>query len=380
MGSLPDGRAVFVADTLPGETVEIELVAEKHSYARGKVLDILDPSPSRVQPFCRHFGACGGCHYQHMGCADQLIAKKLVLKDQFARIAGIADPPVSDVNPAPQTRFYRNAMQFHVDRDGNIGFRARASNAIIPIAECFLPLAPIQELWPQFHFLPAASERRFEMRCGTDGETILIAGDGAEDFPELKEFQPERLIERNFVNMTVLGKKFHVSAGSFFQVNIPVAEAIIHHLQQELPMTENTLLLDLYCGVGLFSHFFSAQTARTTGIELSASACRDYAVNLADFPQARCHSGAAEKILPRLRMNFDTVIVDPPRAGLTKSVLDTLIRMAPQRVAYVSCDPSTLARDVRRFLAAGYRLDSITPFDMFPQTYHVETVILMTKA
>ncbi|NMB93143.1 MAG: class I SAM-dependent RNA methyltransferase, partial [Flexilinea flocculi] len=379
VGSLPDGRAVFVPDTLPGETVEIELIEEKRSYARGRALEILDPSPSRVQPFCHHFGACGGCHYQHMGYADQLAAKKLVLKDQFAHIAGIVDPPVEDVIPAPQTVHYRNSMQFHVDGGGEVGFRARASNTIIPVTECFLPVLPIQEIWPQFHFRPAAFERRFEVRCGTHDEIMLVPDGDADNFPELKEFQAALLADRNFVSMTVLEKAFRVSSGSFFQVNIPVAEAIIRHLQQSLPFSEEMQLLDLYSGVGLFSRFFAAQTARTAAVELSASACSDYAINLADFPQAVCHQGSAEKILPRLRMNFDQVIVDPPRAGLMKRVLETLIRMGPQRIAYVSCDPSTLARDVRRLLAAGYQLDRITPFDMFPHTYHVETVVLLSR-
>lgn len=379
MGSLPDGRAVFVPDTLPGETVEIELIEEKRSYARGKVLDVFDPSPSRVQPFCRHFGACGGCHYQHMGYADQLAAKKQVLKDQFAHIAGISDPPVEYTVSAPETRYYRNSMQFHVDCDGNVGFRARASNTIIPVTECFLPVLPIRDIWPQLHFRPAAFERRFEIRCGMDGEIMLVPGGDADSFPEFKEFPAARFSDRNFVNMTVLGKKFRVSAGSFFQVNIPVAEAIIRHLQQSLPFSEEMQLLDLYSGVGLFSRFFAAQTARTVAVELSASACSDYAVNLAGSSQAVCHQGSAEKILPHLRMNFDQVIVDPPRAGLMKSVLETLIRMAPQHIAYVSCDPSTLARDVRRLLAAGYQLDRITPFDMFPHTYHVETVVLLSR-
>ena len=230
-----------------------------------------------------------------------------------------------------------------------------------------------------FHFRPAAFERRFEIRCGTHGEIMLVPDGDADNFPELKEFQAALLADRNFVSMTVLEKAFHVSAGSFFQVNIPVAEAIIRHLQQALPFSDKTLLLDLYSGVGLFSRFFAAQTARTVAVELSDSACSDYAVNLADSPQAVCHQGSAEKILPRLRMNFDQVIVDPPRAGLMKRVLETLIRMVPQRIAYVSCDPSTLTRDVRQLLAAGYQLDRITPFDMFPQTYHVETVVLLSR-
>ena len=179
--------------------------------------------------------------------------------------------------------------------------------------------------------------------------------------------------------MDVLGVRFQVSADSFFQVNLPVAEAMIRYLQNNLPLDSKTNLLDLYCGVGLFSRFFAEKVAHVDAIELSTDAASDFAANLAGRGSASFRQGAVEQVLPQLRIRSGVAILDPPRSGLKPRALEAIIRIAPSLIAYVSCDPATLARDLRSLLAAGYRLERVTPFDMFPQTYHVETIALMTK-
>ena len=390
MGRLDDGRAVFVPYTLPGEQVEIELVEEKRGYARGRIVQVLRPSPSRITPRCAHFGVCGGCHYQHMAYNDQLLAKQTILCDQLKRIAGIQDPKVDEVVPSPHTWQYRNAMQFHLNEEGKVGFRAWGGSRVVPIHECHLPLEPIQELWPQFDFEPSAFEERVEVRVGSGDDLLVVLESENPEPPEFSVDIPLSAVRigptgrfilagDDYLVMDILGQPFKVSAESFFQVNTPQAEAMLRHLQQVLPLTKETVLLDLYSGVGLFSRFFAGQVARTIAIELSPSACDDYAVNLDEFENIELYVGAAEQILPHLEVHGGVAIVDPPRAGLDRQALDALVKVAPETIVYVSCDPSTLARDLKRLLAAGYRLERVTPFDMFPQTYHVETVVWMSR-
>lgn len=177
----------------------------------------------------------------------------------------------------------------------------------------------------------------------------------------------------------VLEKPFRVSAGSFFQVNLEQAAAMVQYLLGRLPLGKETTLLDVYCGVGLFSAFMAPRVGRCVGIELSQSACEDYAANLDDCDNVELYIGAAEDVLPALELKADIVLVDPPRAGLERLALDAIAALAPAVLTYVSCDPSTLARDVKRLIAAGYELKEVKPFDLFPQTYHVECVAILGR-
>ena len=183
----------------------------------------------------------------------------------------------------------------------------------------------------------------------------------------------------DFTTLEVLGRPFRVSAGSFFQVNTAQAAAMVEHLLELLSVTSQSHVLDVYCGVGLFSAFCAERAGQVSGIELSEPACRDFAVNLDEFENVALYQGAAEDVLPGLDFTPDMVVVDPPRAGLARPALDALLQLAPPRLAYISCDPSTLARDAKRLLAGGYQLIQATPFDLFPQTYHIESISLFTR-
>jgi 23S rRNA (uracil1939-C5)-methyltransferase len=181
----------------------------------------------------------------------------------------------------------------------------------------------------------------------------------------------------------VLDRDFKVSAPSFFQVNTKMAEKMMEHLLSALPVTREDTLLDLYCGVGLFSAFFASRAGRVIGIESSPSACEDFVVNLDEFENVDLYEGDAEEILPGLVRqigNLPYTIVDPPRAGLDRHVTDALIQLGPRVIAYVSCDPSTLARDAKRLIEGGYTLKQVTPFDLFPQTYHIESISIFALA
>jgi 23S rRNA (uracil1939-C5)-methyltransferase len=177
----------------------------------------------------------------------------------------------------------------------------------------------------------------------------------------------------------VKDRPFQVSAGSFFQVNSLMAARMVDHLLERLSVDTQTTLLDIYSGVGLFSAFFAPRVGRLIAIEASASACQDFEINLDEFENVELYEAPAEEVLPGLDVQADVAILDPPRAGLIKEALQALIELGPRRLAYVSCDPSTLARDARILLTAGYRLLEVTPFDLFPQTYHIESISLFEK-
>ncbi len=397
MGRLPDGRAVFVPFGLPGETVRIQLTQEKQNFARGEILEILQSSQDRIQPKCKHFTQCGGCHYQHLPYERQLLAKADILRDQLQRIGKIENPPVQTTVPSPNQWNYRNHVQFHLTDDGKIGFINARGNATLPIEECHLPESTINAFRNDLQFESRLNLERVSLRFGTDDDLMLILESETEETPELEieadisivhiyEDHPVVIAGSNALTIQILGKDFHVSAPSFFQVNTPMAEKMVQHLQAQLPSPDSQFtLIDLYCGVGLFSKFFADKYAKVISIEASPSACEDFAINLDEFDNIELYEGAAEEILPALVGHAFSVtdsnhmIIDPPRAGIDKFALDAILQINPQVIAYVSCDPSTLARDAARLIKGGYTLQQVTPFDLFPQTYHIESISIFTR-
>jgi len=391
IGRLADGRAVFVPYTLPGELVKIELVEEKRGFARARLLEVVHPSPRRIPPRCIHYGICGGCHFQHTDYETQLQIKKAVVIDQITRIAGISNPPVGEVIPSPSEWNYRNTVQFHLDENGKLGYQRWGSNTIVPITECHLPEAEINQIWPQLDLEPMSGVERVELRLGAEGEALLALESSSLTAPEFSVDIPLSAVHINpagklilagedYLLLEVRGRVFKVSAESFFQVNTAQAEAMVDHILGILPLDKQITVLDVYCGVGLFSAFLASLVKRCIGVELSDSACDDFAVNLDEFNNVDLYIGPAEQILPSLNLRPEIVLVDPPRAGIERTALDAIIGMQPEVIAYVSCDPATLARDIKRLAAADYRLEKVTPFDLFPQTYHVECITLMRFA
>jgi len=392
MGRLEDpltgtgGRAVFVPFGLPGERVRIRLVQEKKNFARGELLEVLEPSVERISANCRHFGECGGCHYQNLPYEAQLEAKTEILRDQLQRIGKIENPPVQPMVGCPIPWNYRNHVQFHLTEAGELGYVDTTGSTIIPITECHLPEPSINALWPQLEFQPDAPLERVSFRTGVDGDLMLILESDELEVPELEleagisvvhltEEDALVMAGQDYIIQRVLGREFRVSAGSFFQVNTVMAEKMVTHLLEKLPLPTKTIL-DVYCGVGLFSAFIAPKCERLIGIEVSPSSCEDFSVNLDEFDHVELYEGAAEDVVPYLEAEQPLVLVDPPRAGVYKQALDGIRQLAPQFIAYVSCDPSTLARDAARLIAGGYRLIDVTPFDLFPQTYHIESISL----
>jgi 23S rRNA (uracil1939-C5)-methyltransferase len=417
MGRLPDGRAVFVSFGLPGERVRVRLTEEKQNFARGELAEIIQPSPDRITPRCKHFysplppreplplrsrgashgsgvrAACGGCHYQNLPYQKQLEAKSEILRDQLTRIGKIRNPPVAPMMASPSEWNYRNHVQFHLTEEGKLGFVNATGNATIPISECHLPENGINSFWPQLEFDTKMDISRVSLRAGADDDLMLILESDLPETPELEieadvsvvhlfEEHPVVIAGGDHISTRVLGRGFRVSAGSFFQVNTAMAEKMVEHLLAALPVSNSDTLLDLYCGVGLFSAFFASRAGRVIGVESSASTCEDFAINLDEFENVELYEGAAEEILPGLVGGIGNppyALVDPPRAGLDSRVLDAMQALGPRVIAYVSCDPSTLARDAKRLIAGGYRLAQVTPFDLFPQTYHIESILIFER-
>lgn len=390
LGRLSDGRAVFVPFALPGETVRIHSVNEKRGHVRAALVEVLEPSPERIAPKCKHFGVCGGCHYQHLPYQAQLSAKTEILRDQLRRIGKIENPPVKQIVPSSTEWNYRNHVQFHLTPDGKLGYIDAQCRSVIPISECHLPELPLNILWPSLEFDPGLGLERVSLRLGVDDETMLVLESESPETPELEleaNLSVVHLTDNDVVvmagddhlTMIVNDRLFHVSAASFFQVNTEMAGKMAAHLLAHLRVSPATTLLDVYCGVGLFSAFFAPRLGRLIGIESSPSACEDFAVNLDEFDNVELYEAPAEDVLPALDVKPDIAIVDPPRAGLEKRSLDALLARGPARIAYVSCDPSTLARDAARLIAGCYRLVQVTPFDLFPQTYHIESISIFEK-
>jgi 23S rRNA (uracil1939-C5)-methyltransferase len=393
MGRLPDGRAVFVPFGLPSETVRINLTQEKQNFARGEITEILKPAADRIEPKCKHFSQCGGCHYQSLPYEKQLLAKADILRDQLQRIGKIENPPVQPMVASLSDWNYRNHIQFHLTNEGKIGFINARSNATLPIEECHLPEAAIDNFWRELHFESRMNLERVSLRTGADDDLMLILESDTEETPELEietdisivhiyDEHPVVIAGSNYLAIQILGKDFHVSAPSFFQVNTKMAEKMVEHLLTNLPTSQSTDLLDIYCGVGLFSKFFAPKYNKVIGIESSESANEDFAVNLDEFDNVELYEGAAEEILPALAPQLTQpihMIVDPPRAGIDKLALDAILQINPQIIAYVSCDPSTLARDAARLIKGGYTLKQVTPFDLFPQTYHIESISIFER-
>jgi 23S rRNA (uracil1939-C5)-methyltransferase len=393
LGRLPDGRACFVPYALPNERVRVRLIEEKRGHVRAELVEIITPSPDRIQPRCPHHFAiknqnseisnyCGGCHYQHLPYPSQLAAKTAILRDQLERIGHIANPPVQPIIASPSEWNYRNHIQFHLSPEGKLGFEGRGG--ILPLRECHLPEAALNEIWPQLDLAPTPGLERIGLRLGSDDD-VLLTLESAEPLEFDVEDLPISAVQvgpggsmvlagSNYTFMDVWGRGFRVSAESFFQVNTPMAALMVEHLLAHLPLSPGATLLDVYCGVGLFSAFLAPRVGKLIGIELSETACDDFAFNLDEFDNVDLYQSAAEDVLPSLEAHPDVIVIDPPRAGLTPLARQAIIKLAAPHLAYISCDPATLARDARHLIEGGYRLRQITPFDLFPQTYHIESI------
>ena len=388
-----EGRAIFVPYAIPGERVRVEIAEDRGRFATARLVEVLAPSPARVAPPCPYFGQgkCGGCQWQHIDYAVQARIKGLVVLDQFQRIGKFGSPPVLEPLPDSRGWEYRNHALFRTDPDGHLGFLSSESHSVCPVTDCMIVhpllsglLNSLDMVYPDIEWL--------EMRAGTaTGDLMLVLQTRDDELPSLEVDFPVSiaqvlhddavvpLIGLDYITESVRGREFRISPTSFYQVNSMQAAQLVSTVLEAVAPEPDEHILDAYCGVGLFAAFLSAEAGQVTGIELNPSAAHDAHHNLVGAENVRILEGSVEAVLRESSDTFDAAVIDPPRAGLELEALDRLASCTPARIVYVSCDPATLARDCRRFANHGYTLEWVQPIDLFPQTYHIEAVALLSK-
>jgi len=350
-----NGQVVLAPYVLPGETARVAIQREEKGLLRARPIEILQPAPGRVTPHCPYFARCGGCHYQHAGDETQLEQKMAILRETLRRLGRI-EPPREIDTLSGEPWGYRNRVQLHV-RGRRIGYLEAGSHTLCEVDQC--PIASprinrtLRESLADRHF-PRHTDT-IELFTNESGIQVTPgAGDGALDYQAGTE-------------------TYRVSRHSFFQVNRFLVGELVQRVAGE---REGRTALDLYAGAGLFSVPLARRFQSVVAVESGASAFRDLQFNAqrADVP-LRAERAAAEIFLESLDETPDLVLADPPRAGLGQRAVQRLLRLRPPLLVIVSCDPATLARDLALLTAAGYRIDRMTLVDLFPQTYHIETVV-----
>ena len=421
------GKAVFVPFVLAGETVEASLTEQKPGFARAQADSIIDSSPSRVQPACQYFGRCGGCHYQHAGYEHQLEIKKEILRETLRRMAKLDLPFEIEVHASPPWN-YRNRSRLQVQTKPKFaaGYFKLASHELLPVEECPIssPLINrgIAALWQsgraakvpdgvrEVEFFANADDTQLliDVGCARDARRASVR-EWAEEFqaamPEIagvvafREPNPgdrkpgaqERLVSVGADHLIYKTERaaYRVSAGSFFQTNRHLTDQLVNIVTAG---QSGELALDLYAGAGLFStalgdfhHTVSVESSQTSFADLAYNQTSNGEAVQATTEQylARAENsgrvGKGAVLPPHILNKPDLAVVDPPRSGLGGPVARLLANLDAPRVAYVSCDPATLARDLVPLIAAGYRVEQVHLVDLFPQTYHLESVVHLVR-
>lgn len=381
-----DGRVVLVPYVMPGECIEIEAVREKPGLIEGRGLRRIRDSAERVPAACPVFEKCGGCHYQQASAGFQLARKVEILREVLRRVGKLEAPAEIAVRSA-EPWGYRNRSQLHLDRDGRIGFMAWASNDLVPVESCPIAAPAINHALASLRAMTGSPRwPRFvrEIELFTNGDRTMLnvlSTDGARGVAgQFFEWAGETIPGANegSLEYQAAGETLRVSHGSFFQVNRFLIDDLV---ASALEGAEGASALDLYSGVGLFSLPLARRFQHVDAVETDSSALRDLEHNTrrAALP-VKPHRLQSEQYLEALQTAPDFVLADPPRSGLGKHVVKHLARLQPPKVTIVSCDPATLARDLAALLPAGYRIESLTVVDLFPQTFHLETVARLALA
>jgi len=376
----PDGLVTFVPYTVDGDEVVAEVTERRGRFARAALREILVPSPRRVEPACPYYGRCGGCSLQHVRYDHQLAVKERHVGESFARIGRFSAIPLRPVIPSPRPFFYRGRAEVHLrfggGREAKAGFMGKGSHDLLDVDRCLLLEESVNE---------ALSQLRRSLAGRKDGparreERLLWSAPN----PSLLSGGNLPAVGRDRMLRVVKGALLSVPARGFFQANAFLVDALVDCVLDLAAPSGGETVLDAYCGSGLFSLFLAPRAASVLGIEQDreAVACARDNLLTAGFPEARFRQGdVAEGLRDTLTggSRIDLVVLDPPRTGCAREVLEVLLELAPKRIVYVSCDPATQARDVRFLADRGYSLAALQPLDMFPQTSHIEVVALLEK-
>jgi 23S rRNA (uracil1939-C5)-methyltransferase len=361
-----DGKTVFVALAAPGDRLLIDIERQQGNVFFASIHEILVPSPVRIEPPCPYFGRCGGCDFQQLNYETQLSAKVEIVRDCLHRIAKLEQVPEIAMHRSPDEWRYRARATWQLDREKEtLGYYERASRRVCDVADCAVLVPELQSTlaavrstpWQEF----PSDLKHLEIARGEGGVSLT---------PEFADFHTREL------ELRVGGEVYNYNAAAFFQVNQQMLEPLIDY---SLKDAHGNSALDLYCGVGLFTVPLARRFQHVVGIEANPVTSRFARRNLqrAELGNAQVVSGKVGEWLNTTKVKIsptDFVLLDPPRAGAESVVIKGVLALQPRQISYVSCDPATLARDLKKLIAGGYNLDSIASFDMFPQTHHVETV------
>ena len=416
------GKAVFVPFVLAGEKIEATLIEEKPGFARARAEAIVQPSPHRISPQCQYFARCGGCNYQHTGYEHQLEIKKEILRENLRRIAKLDLQSEFHVHASPPWNYRnRSRLQLQTRPDFAIGYFKLASHELLPVEECPISSPLINRglamLWQagragkavegvrEVEFFANADDSRLllELLCAPEARRAAvrawaeelcaampeIAGVAAFREPQKGLQEPLVAVGASELTYQTRSADYRVGAAAFFQTNRFLIDELVHIVTAG---RSGELALDLYAGVGLFSTALACNIRHIVSVEMSQTAFRDLKYNLPANGEAVKAAteeylaelgdkgrGANGSVFPQVPRRPDVVVVDPPRGGLGDRVVRSLVRVDAPRVTYVSCDPATLARDLVPLLAAGYRVEEVHLVDLFPQTYHIESIVQLVR-
>jgi 23S rRNA (uracil1939-C5)-methyltransferase len=379
-----DGRTIFVALAAPGDRLRVKIERVKGNVTFASVVEILEPSSVRIEPPCPYFGSCGGCDFQQMNYAAQLGTKVEIVRDCLRRIGGIKDVPEFQITPAPNEWHYRSRAQWQYDAvSRRLGYFETGSRRVCDVAECAV-LAPELQVT-----LSSLREMMGQGALPDDARDFrAVVGDNDVSIsPSVRNPTVREGASKNTpvdITRTIAGETYRLNAESFFQTNAdllpPLIEAALHDAHGERA-------LELYCGVGLLTIPLARKFNSVVGVESDSAAVKfaQSSLSLAGLSNTKIAREDVGSWLTSNEQNLrstspDFLLLDPPRTGAESRVIAAILGFRPKRICYVSCDPATLARDLKKLIAGGYLLDSIAAFDMFPQTHHVETAVHLVSA
>jgi len=381
-----EGKTLMVALAAPGDRLRVRVDRVKGNVGFASIVEVLEPSPARIAPPCPYFGSCGGCDFQQLAYEAQLSAKAEIIKDCLHRIGRINTVPDFNITPAPNQWRYRSRAQWQYDSvRQRLGYFESVSRNVCDVSECAVLVPELQQSLETLRHdmsegLLPDDARYFRAVVGDQGVSVAS---GVRS-PSVSEGNPQE------ISRSIDGVSYRFNAESFFQANIDLLPQLI---EAAIGDASGDTAIELYSGVGLFTLPLSRRFKHVTAVEENPDAASFARENLAnagltnveianadvgEWLNGEVGAPRSEKRRQAAALQIDFLLLDPPRVGAESRVIDGILQLSPKQICYVSCDPATLARDLRKIIAGGYSLDSLSAFDMFPQTHHVETIAKLT--